>query len=113
MENQNCWWAGTGRWRRVPPIALVYPRSSDGGQTPLTITGLTIGTLQYMAPERFAGQEIDGRADVYSGLARGTNATPAIPFVGKKACAIALQLDLVFPPRPAASSRAYRPHWTP
>src|ERR1700744_4772748 len=35
-------------------------------QTSLTVTGATVGTLNYMAPERFTDREIDGRADVYS-----------------------------------------------
>jgi YVTN family beta-propeller protein len=41
-------------------------RPFGGRQTPLTVTGVTIGTWQYMAPERFTGQDVDGRADVYS-----------------------------------------------
>jgi YVTN family beta-propeller protein len=41
-------------------------RSIGGRQTPLTVTGVTIGTLHYMAPERFIGHDIDGRADIYS-----------------------------------------------
>ena len=41
-------------------------RSIGGRQTPLTHTGVTIGTLHYMAPERFIGHDIDGRADIYS-----------------------------------------------
>ena len=41
-------------------------RLIGGRQTPLTNTGVTIGTLHYMAPERFIGHDIDGRADIYS-----------------------------------------------
>jgi YVTN family beta-propeller protein len=41
-------------------------RAMGGRQTSLTITGATIGTLDYMAPERFAGRVVDGRADIYS-----------------------------------------------
>jgi hypothetical protein len=37
------------------------------GGTALTASGSTVGTLAYMAPERFtAEQSVDGRADVYS-----------------------------------------------
>jgi YVTN family beta-propeller protein len=56
----------------VTPNDFVYvvdfgiARSFGSRQTALTITGATIGTLHYMAPERFAGQSVDGRADVYS-----------------------------------------------
>ncbi len=41
-------------------------RSSDSGHTSLTHTGTYIGTWHYMAPERFTGRDVDGRADVYS-----------------------------------------------
>jgi YVTN family beta-propeller protein len=41
-------------------------RSMGGRPTELTATGETIGTLRYMAPERFAGHDVDGRADIYS-----------------------------------------------
>lgn len=34
--------------------------------TALTATGATVGTADYMAPERFAGRSGDARADVYS-----------------------------------------------
>src|SRR3984957_15659878 len=41
-------------------------RAMSSKQTALTVTGATIGTLNYMAPERFTRQDVDGRADVYS-----------------------------------------------
>jgi serine/threonine-protein kinase len=37
-----------------------------GRQTALTNAEATTGTLHYTAPERFAGNDIDGRADIYS-----------------------------------------------
>ena len=56
----------------VTPSDFVYvvdfgiARLIGARQTSLTITGATIGTMDYMAPERFAGHVVDGRADVYS-----------------------------------------------
>src|SRR3954451_18935855 len=35
-------------------------------RVPVTMTGATVGTLAYMAPERFTQGPVDGRADVYS-----------------------------------------------
>lgn len=56
----------------VTPTGFVYvvdfgiARQVGTTRTSLTVTGATVGTLDYMAPERFTTQPIDARADVYS-----------------------------------------------
>jgi len=78
-------------------------RSMDGRQTPLTITGATVGTLHYMAPERFTGNEIDGRTDVYSlACVLHECLTGAPPFSGRDLPAL-MYAQLYFGP-PEASS---------
>jgi TolB-like protein/tRNA A-37 threonylcarbamoyl transferase component Bud32 len=63
--------------------ALVSSRySSDSGSSPLTNTGISLGTLMYMAPEQVAGDpDTDGRADIYSlGVTAYEMLTGAPPF---------------------------------
>jgi YVTN family beta-propeller protein len=56
----------------VTPSDFVYvvdfgiARPMGGQRASMTITGAATGTLDYMAPERFAGRVVDGRADIYS-----------------------------------------------
>jgi serine/threonine-protein kinase len=56
----------------ITPSDFVYvvdfgiARSIGTAGTSLTMTGAAIGTLDYMAPERFTMSSIDGRTDVYS-----------------------------------------------
>jgi YVTN family beta-propeller protein len=75
-------------------------RAIGARQTPLTITGATIGTLHYMAPERFADQPIDGRADVYSlACVLHECLTGAPPFDGKDLPALIYAHLYSSPPR--------------
>jgi YVTN family beta-propeller protein len=78
-------------------------RSVGGRQTPLTHTGAYIGTLDYMAPERFIGHDVDGRADIYSlACLLHECLTGRPPFTGKDLPAL-MYAQLYFNP-PAASS---------
>jgi YVTN family beta-propeller protein len=93
----------------VTPSDFVYvvdfgiARSVGGRQTPLTHTGAYIGTLDYMAPERFIGHEVDGRADVYSlACLLHECLTGAPPFSGRDLPAL-MYAQLYFGP-PEASS---------
>jgi YVTN family beta-propeller protein len=78
-------------------------RSTGDRQTPLTHTGAYIGTLDYMAPERFIGRDVDGRADVYSlACLLHQCLTGAPPFGGRELPAL-MYAQLHYPP-PEASS---------
>jgi len=78
-------------------------QATGARQTPLAITGATIGTLHYMAPERFADQVIDGRADVYSlACVLYECLTGAPPFDGKDLPAL-IYAHLYSSPPPASA----------
>ncbi|MCB1203623.1 MAG: serine/threonine protein kinase [Verrucomicrobiae bacterium] len=49
---------------KVTDFGLALPLGSESQR--LTLTGTSMGTLGYMAPEQAEGREVDGRADLYS-----------------------------------------------
>jgi serine/threonine protein kinase len=53
------------------------------GETKLTVTGSTLGSLYYMSPEQVQGQQIDARSDLYSlGVSLYELVTARHPFEG-------------------------------
>ena len=74
-----------------------------GGLQPAPASSATTGTLHYMAPERFVGRDVDGRADVYS-LACVLHhcLTGAPPFAGEDLPTL-MYAQLYTDPPPASS----------
>jgi serine/threonine protein kinase len=69
----------------------------------LTLTGATLGTLDYMAPERFENRPVDGRADVYSlACMLFELLTGVAPFRGRTPVGMIHAHVTLDPPRPSA-----------
>jgi CheY-like chemotaxis protein/HPt (histidine-containing phosphotransfer) domain-containing protein len=51
---------------RVCDFGLAKLRHDDGESPEITSAGAVVGTPYYMAPEQAAGEEVDGRADLYA-----------------------------------------------
>ena len=74
----------------------------SASQERLTATGQIVGTLDYLAPERLRGEEVDGRADIYAlGCVLFQCLTGQVPFKrDSEAAAIYAHLEEQ-PPRPS------------
>ncbi|MHB1140024.1 MAG: protein kinase domain-containing protein, partial [Microthrixaceae bacterium] len=60
-------------------------------QTELTQEGSLVGTATYLAPEQLLGNDVDGRADLYSlGIVLYECLTGRVPFTGDTGAAVAL-----------------------
>ena len=80
-------------------IASVYKDINDER---LTTTGMTLGTVQYYAPEQAQGEIVNPAADVYAlGIVMYEMVTGRTPFDGDTPVAVAMQhiQDLPMPPR--------------
>ncbi|SNR62017.1 protein kinase domain-containing protein [Blastococcus mobilis] len=78
--------------------------------TPLTRTGMVVGTAQYLSPEQAQGMEVTAASDVYSlGVVAYECLTGARPFDGASQVAIALaHINRPPPPLPAQVPPAVR-----
>ncbi|MCL4215354.1 MAG: protein kinase [Gemmatimonadales bacterium] len=72
----------------VADFGIAHAMSESNGEK-LTMTGMSLGTPHYMSPEQSAGEEVDGRSDLYAlacVLYEMLAGTP--PFTGKNAMAV-------------------------
>ena len=81
------------------------------GAEQMTIDGRLMGTPAYMPPEQVLGQEVDGRADLYSvGVVFYRLLTGALPFNAETALAI-MQRQILESPTPLRAHRQDLPDW--
>jgi eukaryotic-like serine/threonine-protein kinase len=64
---------------KLMDFGIARPNNDVG----MTLTGTTLGSLNYMSPEQVRGSEVDGRSDVYSfGVSLYEMVTGQLPFQG-------------------------------
>jgi serine/threonine protein kinase len=81
------------------------------GAEQVTVDGRLMGTPAYMPPEQVLGNEVDGRADLYSvGVVFYRLLTAALPFKADTALAM-MQQQILEPPAPMHAHRPGLPAW--
>jgi serine/threonine protein kinase/tetratricopeptide (TPR) repeat protein len=79
-------------------------------QRQLSVAGMVVGTISYMAPEQALGRTVDRRADLFSlGVVLYELATGRMPFSGRSATEIIDRILHHNPPPPSALNAALPP----
>jgi serine/threonine protein kinase len=102
IKPSNLWLEGPAGRVKILDFGLAQPVDAAGH---LTISGVVIGTPQYMAPEQASGTAIEARSDLFSlGCVLYRMTTGELPFQGTSAMKVlrAVELDEPRPPREAA-----------
>jgi len=79
--------------------------SKQGPSHGLTLTGQILGTLEYAAPEQIDGNQVDGRADLYSLACSAFELLTGTPPFRRSQGAALIYAQLSEPPPPVTASR--------
>jgi TonB family protein len=83
---------------KVLDFGIAKQTLTEHGQAALTQTGFVLGTPQYMSPEQVAGENLDGRSDLYSlALVTYEMLSGAFPFAGTSAQSVVVKRLLEHP----------------
>ena len=86
---------------KVVDFGLAQVRSTTVGSRPLTQPGTVVGTPQYMPPEQFSGDDLDGRSDLYAlGVVMFELLTGRLPFLEESLVKLGMQHFNDAPPDP-------------
>ncbi|VTS08308.1 ABC transporter substrate-binding protein [Tuwongella immobilis] len=86
IKPSNLWFDSNSRRVKILDFGLARPMFDNSS---MTVTGAVVGTPAYMAPEQADGEQVDGRADLFSlGCVMYELCTGRPPFTGNSAVAI-------------------------
>ncbi|MFO0881757.1 MAG: serine/threonine-protein kinase [Gemmataceae bacterium] len=96
IKPSNLWLEGNRRRVKVLDFGLARLQTSD---VQLTNSGAVLGTPAYMSPEQARGEELDGRADLFSlGCVLHRAATGRVAFSGEHIMAVLMAIATHHPP---------------
>jgi eukaryotic-like serine/threonine-protein kinase len=86
---------------KLMDFGIARPNNDVG----MTLTGTTLGSLNYMSPEQVRGSEVDGRSDIYSfGVSLYEMVTGELPFQGNSNYSV-MSAHIQQAPRPPITVR--------
>jgi serine/threonine protein kinase/predicted ATPase len=99
VKPANVWLEGPSRRVKLLDFGLAR---GQAGEAHLTSAGMVVGTPMYMAPEQARGEELDGRADLFSlGCVLYQMVTGRPPFLGPTSLAVLTSVLTDMPPAPS------------